>query len=117
MGLTMEISNDDREKIRALPKEKIVEEIHRGRTSSFQGDKFDYLKTRLSEIEEAERTERREQDVQIATTALELSEEANQIARAANQTSLKSYRMAVFSVVVAILAVIISLLTQCATGP
>lgn len=115
--VTMPISKEDREKIRAMPKAALVEEINKGRKSSFQGDKFDYLKTRLSEIAEEERREQRQEDVETAKTDLEIAEEANRIAHTANEISSKSYRMAVFSVVLALLAIVIALVPQCSTRP
>ena len=57
----MPLSEEVRATIDAMPKIEIIGELGKGPRSRFQGDRFDYLKKRLAEIEEAENKEHQEQ--------------------------------------------------------
>ena len=83
-----DVSEDTKRQIQSLATEQLAYEIHIGRKSRYQREKFDYLKTvydlRLAQQEDEHRQ-----------NALEVAKEANSIAGQALATSQKSYRLAI----------------------
>jgi predicted metal-dependent hydrolase len=81
------LSDEAKKTIDALSKEELRQEIDRGNSSRFQGDKFAYLKTRYASIEENEHQEIRQEDVAHKTKKLDIAQEANILSRNANKLS------------------------------
>jgi hypothetical protein len=100
------LSDEAKKTIDDLSLEQILQEINKGSGSRFQGDKFAYLETRRTLLEQ-------EKDYQRTQQQFSLDAESNQIAKEANKISSKAYRMAVLSVVISILAISFALLSQC----
>jgi hypothetical protein len=100
------MTSDETERmIDALSKDELIQEIHTGRGSRFQGDNYAYLQTRLAALEEQERAEHRQQDVGHKEENLALAREANQISHKAN-------RLSKIAITVSVGAVLITLATQ-----
>lgn len=111
------LSEQSKQAIDALPKEDLIQEIHRGNRSRFQGDNHAYLQTRLDMLEQQEQAEKKREEIGVGKEANELAKEANSIAREANTTASKAYRVSIFSVLVALVAALIALLPQCSGKP
>lgn len=99
------VSNETKRTIDALSKDELIQEIHRGHGSRFQGDNYVCLQTRLAALEEQERAEHRQQDVGHKEEHLALAREANQISHKAN-------RLSKIAITVSVGAVLITLGTQ-----
>lgn len=110
-------SEQSRQAIDALSKEDLIQEIHRGNRSRFQGDNYAYLQTRLTVLKQQEQAEQKKEEIGVGKEANELAKEANDIAREANITASKAYRTSIFSVLVALVAALIALLPQCSGKP
>ena len=83
------LDEQSRRTIDKLSRSELVHEINRGRQSKFQGDKFDYLKTRLALVEQEEHQHEIQQQLGLDAEGNQVAREANQIARSANATARK----------------------------
>ena len=103
------LSKKSKATIDALPKEELVLEVGKANLSRFQGEKFAYLKSRLSQIEDSEEIEQHKAELDQAYEANKISRDANRIAEGANNTAKKAWRASLLSAVVAIVAIIVSM--------
>lgn len=104
------LSEESKRAIDSLSFEEMLQEVVKGRSSRFQGEKHDYLVARYALLQKQEKDEQKQRELELGT-------EANEIAKAANKTSSKAYQMSVFSVIIAVLALTVAVLKQCSGAP
>lgn len=100
-----DLSQEAKQKIDSMPREKLIEEIDKGIRSRFQNEKFAYLKTRLSIIDAEDEAKHRERSTKLAEEANRIAKDANVIATNAKAVAEKSFYIAILSVIVALVAI------------
>lgn len=96
------VSEEAKRRIDDLTGNELRLEINRKNRSTFQGDNYAYLTTRLAIIEQENQAENRQQDIAYKEAELTLATEANQISHKAN-------RLSIFAISVSIIAALIAL--------
>lgn len=107
------VSDSARQIIDGMSRDELITEINQQNRSRFQGDNYAYLKTRLGVVDDAQRAQNREQDLNLSEDANRISREANEIAKGAFSTARNAYRMSTLAVVVAIVSVLVAIISQC----
>ena len=102
------ISHKSEDAINKLAYEEVRAEVHKGRASRFQGQKFMYLLTRLHDLEEAARKTEREEDLSLHRDQIEVSAESNTIAEQGNRLTKALAWAAFLAVLVALVAFLAS---------
>ncbi len=82
------VSDEAKRTIDALSNDELKLEINKRNRSSFQGDNYAYLETRLAIVEQEKQAEHRQQDTAYKEEELTLAKEANQISHKANRLTL-----------------------------
>jgi hypothetical protein len=98
--------------IDAMSVDELRLEINKGRNSRFQGEKFDYLKTRFDSIMQQEKMEERQENVSFKKDELSLAREANQISKKANKQSWIAIAVAVIAALFALGSLIVDIVNS-----
>lgn len=102
------LSEEAKKTIDALSKEELRREIDKKNQSSFQGDKYAYLQTRLTTIDQQEQNKHRQEDVAHREEELSLAWEANQISQKTNKLSKIAIAVSIIAALIALGALIIN---------
>lgn len=104
------LSEDSKNKIEAMSKDELLQEINKGNRSRFQGEKFDYIKYCYENIKNQKQQEIRQEDIAHRTEELNLAREANQLSNKANKQSIFANVLSIIAIMVSIASAIIAII-------
>jgi len=100
------VSEEAKRRIDALSNDELRLEINRKNRSTFQGDNYAYLITRLAVTEQENQAEHRQQDIAYKEEELTLAKEANEISHKANRLSKIAISVSIIAALIALAALL-----------